>query len=338
MRLAKKVEISPRPTRGKGRQVFLARAVVGHHSIYVADAADQGSFAALSREGLEPRWSRPAQGFRPLSAWGLTLVAISNNAGSVGVVDGETGEEIWRRACDFGLREWRGAMVAQQVSAFEVLAPDTGRVEDVINVSSTLSRPAPIWRDIALLSDAAQTDRVCGFSLHDRRIMWERTWLSEMGRFGLSEAPTLVLSGGSVANRFVATGRGSLFGCSLDDGALLWHQRFSVPYYWPNVHAGRIYVLCPPHFIAVDEATGELIYDVVHRELEPVRLARMGTIYGDRIAFPAETGHVTVFDLRDGSLLWLHQYRASVEGIAEADGRLLASMGDGRLVVFEDAA
>jgi outer membrane protein assembly factor BamB len=141
---------------------------------------------------------------------------------------------------------------------------------------------------------------------------------------------------GSLPNHLVLTRTGSVFGCSLSDGELLWHAPVDVPYFWPNVHDGRIYVFCPPRFIAIDEASGVVLYDVTHPELERALFPKTGTVYEDKITFATESGHLPVFDLRDGRLVWSHVRKASLGRTAEADGRLLVTTDRGELLVFGD--
>jgi hypothetical protein len=51
-----------------------------------------------------------------------------------------------------------------------------------------------------------------------------------------------------------------------------------------------------------------------------------------------QSGHLAVFDLQDGRLTGFHKYREPLGGVAEADGRLLATAGDGNLLVFEETS
>ena len=128
-----------------------------------------------------------------------------------------------------------------------------------------------------------------------------------------------------------------VFGLSVEDGSIRWGFPVAVTYHAPNVHGGRIYVLLMDHFVCLDEATGEIVYDVQHLQLAEAFLPKTGTIYGGKIAFAMESGHLAVFDLVDGRLVWLYKHKLKLGRTAEADGRLLVTSDDGHLLVFEEA-
>ncbi len=66
---------------------------------------------------------------------------------------------------------------------------------------------------------------------------------------------------------------------------------------------------------------------------------KRGSIISDQVAFVSESGHVAVFDLKDGDLVLLeHHERLAFWGTAVADGRLLVSGSDGKLWVYEAGA
>jgi hypothetical protein len=67
-----------------------------------------------------------------------------------------------------------------------------------------------------------------------------------------------------------------IFGCSMEDGRVLRHQRAFVPRGIPVSVNGRIYILTRglvptvkdlARFICFDELTGERIYETEHKEL-----------------------------------------------------------------------
>ena len=170
-----------------------------------------------------------------------------------------------------------------------------------------------------------------------RRLLWERNLRDEiLAAYDVKmpdPLPSFVC--GSPGRFVVACGRSTL-GCSLESGRVLWHAPVWVTYYSPNVYEGRVYVAHMDRSIAIDEATGEVLYDVSHPELRGAVLWRPGTVYGETIAYANEQGLVAIFDRRDGSLVEIHKYKAPLWGTAEADGRLLVSTGDGKLLVFEE--
>ena len=79
-----------------------------------------------------------------------------------------------------------------------------------------------------------------------------------------------------------------------------------------------------------------MVYDVPDERLRGAYSAKAGTICEGKLAIPNESGHLVVFDVKDGSLVWLYRYKGQLWRTAEADGRLLVATGDGKLLVFAD--
>jgi outer membrane protein assembly factor BamB len=128
-------------------------------------------------------------------------------------------------------------------------------------------------------------------------------------------------------------------GCSLRDGKVLWYQPTVLGYSRPNVHDGGLYgqsAAEPDHFIAIDEATGQIIYDTHHPELKSAIWPAPGAFHQNRLAIGMESGYLAVFDILDGSLVWLYTQSYGMGETVELDGRLGVSSDDGCLLVFED--
>ena len=156
--------------------------------------------------------------------------------------------------------------------------------------------------------------------------------------YGIDDAGSALITfvPGSTADRFVATRGSATFGCSLEDGRILWKADASVPYYWPLVDDGRIPVLNWKRLVVIDEATGELRCDRMHPQLQEMYRAKRGSIIGSQVVFVSESGHVAGFHIESGDLVFLEHHRG-VEfwGSAVADGQLLVSGSDGNLWVYE---
>ena len=85
-------------------------------------------------------------------------------------------------------------------------------------------------------------------------------------------------------------------------------------------------------------ATGDLLYDVAHRELERIAYReKMGTVFRDRLAVAYESGVLAVFNVADGTLVRFYQDRAALWQTAEVDGRLLVATDEGVLLLFDES-
>ncbi len=339
LRLLKKLPVTtPFPVKGQ-RAVHVSEPVVGSRAIYCA--YDKGEFTAFDKVTLAVLWKRPSEGFEPGREWSERLLEIGKLGGDVAMLDLKSGTRLWTRpTLSGGAKPWRGRLLIARLQGYEIVEPHTGSVEREVDVPGGLTDATVLCGDVTVGATYPGGDPARAFSLVEERVLWERQMLVDMeARFGVVHSDRgMSFVPGSVPSSVVLTRTGSVFGCSLHDGSLLWHARVSVPYYWPNVHEGRIYVLCVPRFIAIDEASGEIVYDVKHRELEEVLFAKTGTIHGGKVAFATESGHLPVFDLTNGRLVWLYKYKGSLGRTAEADGRLLVTTGRGELLVFADEA
>lgn len=130
-----------------------------------------------------------------------------------------------------------------------------------------------------------------------------------------------------------------MLGCSFEDGRILWKAAVNVPYYWPLVENGAIYVLDWKRFVVIDEATGALRCDRSYPQLQGMYDVKRGSLIGGLVVFVGQSGHVAGFDVTSGELVFLeHHPNVEFWGSAVADGRLLVSGTDGNLWVYENLA
>jgi outer membrane protein assembly factor BamB len=158
-------------------------------------------------------------------------------------------------------------------------------------------------------------------------------------RYGVPESTIGVRFGSAGPGRFWATCGGATFGCSLEDGRILWHAPIAVPSYVPTYHEGRIYLLSsgygePARFICLDAETGAVVYDVRH-QLEWRDKPTVGTLWGECIAYGTRAGQIVLFRLANGSLACSHLYKDEVYQPVADEDRLLVTAADGNLLVFE---
>jgi outer membrane protein assembly factor BamB len=321
-----------------GRRETVTGTLVAEDAIYAANHWD-GDLVKLDRKSLREDWRVPG-GEDPIALYGRILLVAGTETHAI---DTETGRRLWTRPSRFGMLNWNGKPILQHENRpFEIVEPGTGVTTEILEVPRT--SPISLCGDMLLFRTDPGNDPVRAFSLAERREIWARDLFAEIEGppdprpMGLRESKSTPLlhfvPGGP--RRFVVTCGEETLGCSLEDGSLLWRAPVPVPYDRPNVHEGRVYVLCLDRFIAADEARGEIVYDVKHSELREAYRARPGTVFGGTIAFANESGHLAVFNLWNGSLVWSYKYKAPLWGTAEADGRLLVSTGDGKLLVFAE--
>ncbi len=337
LRLIKKI-------RTGRRRTFLGWPVVGPDAIYVSDP--EGDTIKVDRKSLDLVWRiKFPRKFEAGFICGDGLVFVRGfNTDEIGVLRADSGDLVWTRGkVGGGADFWRGKLLTtvpqSEGGGLKVVDPATGEVIDWIPLPGRIGTKGRCGDLLLFTLFEGQDDLVRALDLRERRYVWERDLLSEMKARGNleEENPTISFVPGS-EGRFVATAGGATFGCSLGDGKILWHAPVPVPYYWPNVHEGRVYVLLYGRFFAIDETTGEIVYETHHPELKEVLYMKAGTVYGGKLAIPTESGHLPVFDLSNGRLASLDKYDATLWRTAEADGRLLVTTGEGKLLVFADEA
>jgi outer membrane protein assembly factor BamB len=333
LRLTTTVAVSSR------RGAILSDPVVGADGIYIGDRKTET--VKLRRSDLRELWRIPSEQRTPTRRLCGEAILIMGGDGARGLSTA-TGGRLWTEAGRLvGLSSQGRPLVAKGQRLLAVLDPMTGDVLETVEMPE--GQPEVVCGDVMVLPSewlpvkGFDLDPVRGFDLPGRRLLWERNLRTEiLAAHDVKARDPLLhfVCGGP--GRFVVACGASTLGCSLEDGRVLWHAPVAVTYNWPNVYEGRVYVAYLDRSIAIDEATGEVLYEVLHPELRGAALWRPGTVYGETIAFANESGLVAIFDRRDGNLVETHEYKAPLWGTAEADGRLLVSTGDGKLLVFEE--
>lgn len=313
---------------------ILAGPLVSSDSVF-AGAKDDVT-VRVDRRSLECVWRIASNGLQigHLVNDDLLSVAGREVRGVRSTVDGRL---LWdRRGPSAGASTYGPHVAILTATAIELRHPATGELVRVVEVPGGVDEPGRLCGALWVLPSS--TSIVRAVNVVTGRLEWERPLLDEMAPF--LRAPRLPRAVGIVPGSedlFVATHGGSTFGCSMKDGSIMWHAPVAVPYYWPTVDADHVYVLLFDHFIAIDGASGKILYDVRHPELGSAYRAKAGTIYKGRIAVPNESGHLAAFNLADGALVSLHEDKLPLWQTAEADGRLFVTTGDGKLLVFDDS-
>jgi outer membrane protein assembly factor BamB len=163
---------------------------------------------------------------------------------------------------------------------------------------------------------------------HDR---WDGPPMAEIG------LSTYVTMASSVDGRYLATYSAALFGCSLQNGRVLWkadalddtHRLLPKYGLVPvlNMHRGR--------FAVVEEQLGRVVVDRSHSELKSMFHVR-GRVVMNRLAiFVTDSGHLAGLDIDNGELAWYeHHSGISFRGVGLDGDRLFVMASDGHLWIY----
>jgi len=325
----------------QGREGILSPPLVAADGVYIDEWYETAEVVKLHRQTLEAIWRvktregpGPGGGLSPLRMWSDDLILMGGQD-RIGMMEADSGRLRWAVSEASGPLVWNRRVVVKSKAAVLLIDGLTGATTDRYPLAAKGASTLCGDRLVVLPED---DDWISSLELGTGKVMWRRELLREMGDFARFDFKTnaIGLVAGSRPTSVVATRGPVVFGLSVEDGSIRWGAPVAVTYYWPNVHDGRIYVLLMDHFVCLDEATGEIVYDVQHPQLAEAFLPQTGTIYGAKIAFAMETGHLAVFDLTNGRLVWLYKHKLKLGRTAEVDGRLLATTDDGHLLVFED--
>jgi outer membrane protein assembly factor BamB len=290
----------------------------------------------IARRSLKPAWGIPAEGFSPFFAFNKLAILNNLRDGTLRAVSSDTGADVW--FCKPGGRQGflRETTLVEVGSGVRTLDLCTGRMTEPLELPGHFQlQPMALCQD-ALIAEVTDQSSILAINIRSLGIVWERGLLREFqDRLGLDRdnCALAVTCGGK--QWFIATLPGGLFGVSLDEGNVLWHTPISVPYYWPNVHEGRIYVLTsyPARFVCLDQETGGIIYDRPQQEAALYKITK-GTIDDGYIAYGVGR-LLLVFRLEDGELVWKYEHDDNVYMPVIADDRIFVTTGNGTLLVFE---
>lgn len=278
------------------------------------------------------------------------------------------GQMVWKRKLPANFARIDGRIYLVD-GGLHVIDLATGETIERLNCPP--GAPDLLDGDLLLLTcpeSPEKIDPVRLFHVRERRIVWEKSLLSEIrDRYQDECRLGLVLFPGRSGNLVASSGR-HLFGISLADGGLKWAVPINVPYLSPQMRDGRIYVWATAattsnktvtvdlasgqvtreqsepvegvhRFVIVDEASGQIVSDrplapfgaLFRRFQEPMR----GTLCKHHIAFTTRTGLIALFRLSDGELVWHHEHRDELFCPVFEGNRLYTASADGTLVVFE---
>lgn len=227
---------------------------------------------------------------------------------------------------------------------FLVMTDTACEALDVASGAVLSMRPLPgpiagFGRNVLIFRDAV-TGAYGALDLDSWAVLWRRDLVHEMQTlYGVSVVDGLSFTEASRPDLFILTNgpgpQGFVAGCCVHDGRIRWKSDVTVPYYAPLAARGKIPILGDNRrFIILDEETGRILHES-SPDIGMVFHQQKGSLFADRVVFTSESGHVLMFDLESGILLWHDQFASSFQGSVVVDDRLLVPASDGKLWVFE---
>lgn len=313
---------------------------------------DQRWLRKYNAGNLEELWKVAAGRVHAVKAVDDVVFVSAHDATERGYQSAD-GKEIWR--LDLGLNwiVWKDRLLVGRGPQIEFVDIRTGQILERLEVGWEAGFRAA-WEDTLLLSDAfSLTESSRGpfrlFDMQTRRVIWERDLLGEMRtQFGIGcqfNAVSFVLG---TEGRYVATYGGHTFGGSLEDGRILWCSPEDSLYAWPEVHGGRVFMLSSErkdffvtHFVALDEATGETIYDVSMADHSPPLPKKLGRaqeplVLEGHLAYATESGCLVALRESDGQPVWHYRHKDELFSGLVAGNRAFVPSADGNILVFEE--
>ncbi len=281
------------------------------------------------------------------------VVVVTGYGVGVGLSTAD-GTEIWRRPFANNRAEWAERVLLVSGNRIEVVDLRTGQQVDEYGLDAAVYLQRA-FGDTALLAAAGTAehprnrDPIGLFDLRTREWRWRRNLLGEIKeRYGVeSQNPAIGFVLGT-EGRFVATYGGHTFGGSLEDGRILWCSPEDSRYAWPEVHGGRVFMLSSErkdffvtHFVALDEATGETIYDVPMTDHSPPLVKKLGRatqplVLEGHLAYATESGFLVAFRESDGRPVWHYRHKHELFRGLVAGRRAFVPSADGNILVFEE--
>lgn len=313
--------------------ILLGRPVATENAVYVG----RGMIQRLDARNLRKRWSKYHEDCSPgLVVGSFLIIGDGVTEAALGV---DSGEVVWS-AQSWGGPLWRGILLRYAPHGVAFVEPSTGEVLDRIEVPGPASFH-DLNEDTLLFTIGEDVRIAAAYDLAERKLLWQCRLLEETVNQYQASGDSITLLGGS--ETFIATkGDVGIFGCSMADGSILWHQRVFVSYDVPFAFQGRVYALSQgfptrnefAKFMCFDALTGEKIYETEHKEFLAYRPSRP-TVYEDHVYFGSDGGFVFAFRLADGALVWRHRTTGQTWQPAIIEDRLYVTSDDGHLLLFE---
>jgi outer membrane protein assembly factor BamB len=314
---------------------IVARLTRAGDAVYVYSAT--GRLTCRDDGSLRERWSISSERFVPIGALSGSLLSQRSGSRQIRGHDVRSGEIMWTRS----------ALAVSVLHDSVLAATEAGIVEiDVLTGADirclfTGKVRSPGWRlghDWIFTSEGG--DPVWCFDVQNEVVRWSRNLVSELraAELKLGEPPIIVVGDGSPRALVLTTPGdrpGHLIGLSRDEGELRWALRIDVP---SGLHEalpdGKICTFDGNRLTVVDADVGGVIQEVTNAQLRGVGRPRRGCVFGKRVAYPCESGHLAIFDHAVGVLEWIYSGSAALWSCAHVDDRLLVGDEDGQILVL----
>jgi outer membrane protein assembly factor BamB len=338
LKLARRVRLKKGPVLLGTPQISANRIYLGWQQIH--RGVLRGEFVRIDAEDCRIVWSKKYDAHKPVAPFLMFENVLLLIGPGIMAVDPLSGDELWSRN-SAGVFPWRDQLLTLDPHSVVILDPATGTVLDRMEL------PGKSWihgfaGDTLLYGIGEGLAVTAAYGLTERKLLWKRPLLEESVKDYKAPGESMTLAGGTKAFVFAKANVG-VFGCSMEDGHILWHQRAFVSSDVPIAINGRVYLLTEdftparqefPKFICFDELTGERIYETEHKEFRAYRPSRP-SVCDDHIYFGSNGGFVFAFRLSDGELVWRHRTTGQTWQPTVFENRLYVTSDDGHLLVFE---
>ena len=314
--------------------VSLGQPILGPGAIYLAGR----QIYRIDSNDLRIVWRKECE--LSLALFVLSNILFLTSGLELIALDPTSSETLWTRGSKGGFL-WRDRLLTLEPDSAIIVDPSTGKAMERIDLPGR-SAVHGFNGDTLLYRIGEDGSVAAAYDLAERRLLWERPLLEETIKNYRAPGQTMNLTPGE--KTFVLTKADvGIFGCSMEDGRILWHHRAFVSRDAPIAFNGRVYALTTGHvptlqdaakLICVDEFTGEKIYETEHKEFLAYRPSRP-TVYEDHVYFGSDGGFVFAFRLADGALVWRHRTTGQTRQPTILEDRLYVTSDDGHLLFFE---
>jgi outer membrane protein assembly factor BamB len=300
---------------------------------------------ALSSSDFTEQWRHSLDHEFPVhEAPDVDVALVWGLRGQLGAFDAR-GERLWTRT-DAGQTSatWRHHVVLLAGRTLIWLDAATGTAADTMELPFEGSGLV-VWEDMAVVSER-DGDSFCGVHLPRRQVVWTRPLRLELStRFGIEDPGRFFTQAPGSGEPFVGYLWESkrLIALDLETGEPRWSQSAFLlngphcvldgrVYYWPWTPRRS------SHLIALDQRTGDVIYDVdlgsVHEQLRSPCRAWCPAVVGDSLVYTTEDGVGVVARRRDGLVAGYFRRGYAFSAPAAVGREVAVGTADGYLLTF----
>lgn len=265
-----------------------------------------------------------------------------------GAFRAEDGTLAWSRPDSAGIFIHEGRLFSQESNmSLALVDPATGVGVSSVPLGHEYCAGMPAWGEVVLRphDDGTGGSRELSRPYRSMRLETGQTlWkvdlaqqISEVAKQGRQFVTNLIP--GSLGVSWIGRWRESTFACSRQDGSLLWLARDVECGLRADSRGGRVMGMARGGgwFYLLDEKTGEILARHDGSGLEGAAYPLPGVFLGDYVIYGMESGHLAVFDSRDGHLVWAKRHPAPLSDVRVIGASVYVVTGKGELLVYEAA-